>query len=209
MKNIFLTSSFAEVSDLFKKFEKNMVRGKAVTFIPTASIHEDVTFYVGAGKEALEGLGLVVDILEISTASHEEIENKLSHNEYIYITGGNTFFLLQELKRTGADKLIIDQINWGKTYIGESAGAVVLSPNIEYISEMDNPTMAEKLPSYDGLGVINFYPLPHYTNFPFKDVATSIFSQYAEKIKMFTFSNNQAIIAHGNDVKVTILTNHP
>jgi len=202
MKNIFLTSSFAEVSDLFKEFEQEEVRGKTVTFIPTASIHEEVTFYVDAGKEALEGLGLVVDILEISTASHEEISNKLNHNEYIYITGGNTFFLLQELKRTGTDKLIIDQINLGKTYIGESAGSVVLSPNIEYISEMDNPKIAEKLSSYDALGVINFYPLPHYTNFPFKEAAKSVFSKYVEKIKISTFSNNQAIIINGSDVKI-------
>jgi len=202
MKNIFLTSSFAEVSDLFKAFEQEELRGKTVTFIPTASIHEEVTFYVDAGKEALEGLGLAVDVLEVSTASHEEISNKLNQNDYIYITGGNTFFLLQELKRTGTDKLIIEQINQGKTYIGESAGSVVLSPNIDYIAEMDNPEIAENLSSYDALGVIDFYPLPHYTNFPFKEAAESVFSTYAEKINISTFSNHQAIIINGSDVNV-------
>ena len=202
MKNIFLTSSFAEVSDLFKEYENEEIQGKTVTFIPTASIHEEVTFYVDAGKEALEGLGLVVDILEISTASYEEISNKLKHNEYIYITGGNTFFLLQELKRTGTDKLIIDQINLGKTYIGESAGSVVLSPNIEYVSEMDNPKIAENLTSCDALGIIDFYPLPHYTNFPFKEAAETIFSKYKEKIKISTFSNNEAIFINGRNVNV-------
>lgn len=202
MKNIFLASSFAEVSNLFKEYENKEIQGKTVTFIPTASIHEEVTFYVDAGKEALEDLGLVVDVLEISTASYEEISNKLKHNEYIYMTGGNTFFLLQELKRTGADKLIVDQINLGKIYIGESAGAVVLSPNIEYISEMDNPKFAESLTSYDALGIIDFYPLPHYTSFPFKETAETIFSKYKGKIKISKFSNNEAIFINGGHAKV-------
>lgn len=202
MKNIFLTSSFADVVDLFKEYQNEDLQGKTITFIPTASIHEEITFYVEAGKKALESIGLVVDVLEISTASHEEILNKLKHNEFIYIGGGNTFFLLQELKRTGADKLIIDQINLGKVYIGESAGSVVLSPNIEYISEMDNPKTAEKLTSYDALGAIDFYPLPHYTNFPFKEIAETIFLKFSEKIVISAFSNDQAIIINGSNVKV-------
>jgi len=56
-----------------------------------------------------------------------EILDKLEKNDYIYISGGNTFFLLQELQRTGADKIISRQIEAGKLYIGESAGAIVLN----------------------------------------------------------------------------------
>lgn len=202
MGNLFLTSSFADVADVFKEYKNENVQGKTVTFIPTASIHEEVTFYVDAGKKALECLGMTVDVLEISTASYEEISNKLKHNEYIYIAGGNTFFLLQELKRTGADKLIIDQINLGKTYIGESAGTVVLSPNIEYISEMDNPKIAKGLLSFEGLDSIDFYPLPHYTDFPFKELAENIFLKFSNKIKIISFSDNQAITINGKDMKV-------
>ncbi|WP_426357399.1 Type 1 glutamine amidotransferase-like domain-containing protein [Pseudocolwellia sp. HL-MZ19] len=202
MKNIFLTSSFADVVNLFKEYKNEDLQGKTITFIPTASIHEEIIFYVEAGKKALESIGFIVDVLEISTASHEEILNKLKHNEFIYVGGGNTFFLLQELKRTKADKLIIDQINLGKTYIGESAGSVILSPNIEYISEMDNPKIAKKLASYDALGVIDFYPLPHYTNFPFKELAEKVFEKFSDKINMCTFSNDQAIIINDSNVKI-------
>lgn len=34
------------------------LQGKVVTFIPTASIPESYTEYVGLGQESLEGLGL-------------------------------------------------------------------------------------------------------------------------------------------------------
>ncbi|MEG1408151.1 MAG: Type 1 glutamine amidotransferase-like domain-containing protein, partial [Ruthenibacterium sp.] len=131
MKKMFLVSSFKDVASIFEKFEKNS-KGKRVTFIPTASNVEKVVFYVDSGKKELEKLGMIIDELDISTASSQDIKDKLVNNDYIYITGGNTFFLLQELKRTGADLIITEQVNKGKLYIGESAGAMITSPNIEY-----------------------------------------------------------------------------
>ena len=202
MKKLFLTSSFAEVGELFHKFEGRKLEGKTVTFIPTASIHEEVTFYVDAGKEALEKLGLTVDVLEVSTATDEEISSKLKDNEYIYITGGNTFFLLQELKRRGADKLIVEQINLGKTYIGESAGSIVLSPNIEYISLMDDSSAAQELSTNEALNMVSFYPLPHYSNFPFQEAAENIVSEFKGVIDLYPFNNNQAITVKDGDIKI-------
>lgn len=199
MKNLFLTSSFADVADLFAQSEENTLQGKTVTFIPTASIHEEVTFYVDDGKKALEKLGLIVDVLEISTATHQEIITKLKNNDYIYITGGNTFFLLQELIRSKADKIIIEQVLAGKTYIGESAGSIILSPNIEYVKEMDDCKRAPKLQSNKALSLIDFYPLPHYTNFPFEEITENIVSTFTTKIDLIPFTNTQAIwVKEGN-----------
>ena len=97
MRKLFLSSSFAEVADRFVAFMGGACEGKTVTFIPTASLPEKVTFYVAAGKKALLKRGMIVDELELSTATPEEISRKLTGNDYIYLTGGNTFFLLQEL----------------------------------------------------------------------------------------------------------------
>lgn len=195
---MFLSSSFADVSALFANAIKDEMIGKKVTFIPTASIHEEVTFYVDAGKEALKSHGLIIDELEISTATKDEIQNKLLKNEYIYISGGNTFFLLKEMKRTGTDKILIEQVSSGKLYIGESAGAIILSPNIEYAKEMDD-YKAVDLESYDSLNLINFYPLPHYKDFPFQEITEKIVSKLTEKINLCPFSNTQAIVVHGNE----------
>ncbi len=202
MEKMLLTSSFADVASLFVKFTDGECKGKTITFIPTASLPEEVTFYVAAGKEALEKYGVVVDELEISTASKEDIAAKLQHNDYIYVSGGNTFFLLQELKRTGADKIIIEQIKSGKPYIGESAGSILLSRNIEYVTEIDNPAEAPNLDSFLSLGLVDFYPLPHHTNAPFKEAVENVKSKYAEKIDLVPFSNTQAILVTGDDFEV-------
>ena len=91
--------------------------------------------YVEDGKNALVLLGLVVRELEITQCEKKEIVEVLNDCDCIYISGGNTFFLVQELRRTGTDKLIVEQVEKGKLYIGESAGAMIFAPSIEYAKE--------------------------------------------------------------------------
>jgi dipeptidase E len=192
MKKLFLASLFMDVAGLFAKHEKGLA-GKKVAFIPTASRVEKAVFYVRAGKKALEKLGLVVDELDISTASADEIHAKLAASDMIYVAGGNTFFLLQELKRTGADRQIAEAVHAGKLYIGESAGAVVASPNIEYAQAMDSIKKAPDLAGYDALGLVDFYTVPHASNFPFKKAAQKMLDAYSPQLEMKAISNKDAI----------------
>ena len=201
MKKLFLASSFSDVANIFASFETDL-KGKKVTFIPTASVVEKVVFYVNSGRKALEKLGLTVDVLEVSTATNDEIETKLRCNDYIYVTGGNTFFLLQELKRTGADKIIADEVNSGKLYIGESAGAMVTSANIEYAKEMDSVKKAPNLEEYSALGLVEFYPVPHYQSAPFKKVAQIILDSYSSTLNLSPISNHDAIMVRGDEMKI-------
>ncbi len=202
MKKLFLCSSFADVSDLLQKFAKEKLKNKTVTFIPTASIPEKIKFYVGADRKALEKLGLIIDELEISKTTSEEISRKIKQNDYIFVSGGNTFFLLQEIKKTNTDKVFIDEINNGKLYIGASAGSMIMSPNIEYVKDMDNCKKATDLEDYSSLSLVDFYPLPHYTNFPFVKATEKIINKFQSRIKLIPISNSQVILVRNNKVKV-------
>lgn len=202
MKKLFLSSSFKDVAHLFMAFAGDELKNKTVTFIPTAAIHEKVNFYVESGRKELEKMGLIIDELEISTASKSEITSKLQNNDFIYITGGNTFFLLQTLIDSGADKIIQAQINSGKLYIGESAGSIVLSPNIEYVKNVDDSNAAPQLDNFNALKIIDFYPLPHQNCYPFKEIVEEIISKYESLLPLVPISNSQAILVSGNSIKV-------
>jgi len=197
--NIFLTSSFAEVVDLFVRFTGGECRGRTVTLIPTASLAEEVNSYLVAAREAFVEAGLVIDELEVSTATQDEIVSKLERGDYIYVSGGNTFFLL---KRTGADRLIAEQVRAGKCYIGESAGSAILAPSIDYIRALDDVTAAPDLESYTALGLVDFYPLPHYRNAPFDEAVEQVLKEHGQVLALRRFSNNQAIVVSGGHAEI-------
>lgn len=202
MHRLFLASLFKEVSQIFVDFANENLVGKTITFIPTAALPDKLDFHIKYSKELLSKMGFIVDELEISTATHLDIENKLKNNDYIYVAGGNTFFLLQEMYRTGAGNLIKTQINAGKTYIGESAGAILVAPDIEYARETDNPLAAPQLKTFEALNIIDFYPVPHYKDDSLKEAVEIVISKYGTKLPLIPFSNSQAILVMGKKKQI-------
>src|SRR5690606_6885861 len=141
-------SSFCDVAKYLINFYGKELKDKTVTFIPTASLVEEYTGYVENDKNAFIELGIIVDVLNIELKNEQEIAETLSQNDFIYVSGGNTFYLLQELIKSKADKIISEQIENGKMYIGASAGSIILSKNIEYIGLVDDKTKAPELKDY-------------------------------------------------------------
>ncbi|WP_026470060.1 Type 1 glutamine amidotransferase-like domain-containing protein [Alkanindiges illinoisensis] len=202
MKKLFLASSFADVSQYFSQFIGENIQGKTVTFIPTASNLEDINHYMQNDKKAFEALGIKVDELDVAEATPTLIQQKITSNDYIFIGGGNTFYLLHMLKESGADQLIIQQIQQGKPYIGTSAGSVIVAPNIEYIGLMDEKDKAPLLTDYIALNMVDFYPLPHYGNPPFKETAEQTLNKYQQQLHLYPISNTQFISVKDNDLQI-------
>lgn len=202
MKKLFLTSVFAKTAKEFKKFYGE-TNGKSAVLIPTAAKAEGgSSIYIRKQRRVLERLGLNICVLDISAAGSNEISAKLQNSDIIYIGGGNTFYLLQELKRSGADKLIKKQVLLGKAYIGESAGAVVAAPCIDYIEDMDKRDAAPNLRDCSALGLVDFYPLPHMNSFPFKKASRKIAGKYSNSLPIKAMTNNQAICVCNNEIKI-------
>jgi len=140
--------------------------------------------------------------LEITTASPDKILEVLNRNDYIFVSGGNTFYLLQELRRKGADALITEQIRAGKLYIGTSAGSVILCPDIEFVKEMDYSHAAPELQSFTGLNIVDFYILPHYLDFPFEETTQNVVKKYGKKLDLRPISNKQVITIAENRIEI-------
>ena len=78
----------------------------------------------------------------------------------IYISGGNTFATLKRIKDCGFDKEIIRYVKLGVIYIGGSAGAHIVSQNIEHIATFD--PVPDGMSDFNGLGLFDGILICHY-----------------------------------------------
>lgn len=202
MTKLFLSSSFVDVSEFLEPFLGEELKNKRITFIPTASVPEEYKAYVTNDRKAFEKLGIIIEELDISNTGTSQIQQVIKKNDFIYISGGNTFYLLQELKTSGADKIILKEIKKGKPYIGASAGSIIMSKNIEYVEKMDDKVKAKNLDDYNALNVVAFYTLPHHTNEPFKKSVEEIMVDYKDKIDLIPISNTEVIQVNGENIKI-------
>jgi len=106
----------------------------------------------------------LVTIDNSKRGNEAEIEvGKLKSANILVITGGNTFKLLNHLKKSGLDKAIIEF--WKKDGVvlaGFSAGAIVLSPSIETARTGYGDVDELGLTDLSGLGIVDFEIWPHY-----------------------------------------------
>ena len=198
---LFLTSYLAGTKELVQNFlTQNNVQ--KILFIPTAANVEEYRGYVDEGIAALKEDGYDVTVLDIATAPHSESVQVIKNSGCLCISGGNTFYLLQELKRNGLLDLIKQKIQDDMLYIGESAGAIIACPDISYNQIMDDKTVATELTNYSGMGLVDYYVLPHNGEFPFVETTAQTIKTYGEKINLVPLNNSQAVVVENEDFSI-------
>ena len=194
---LFLCSHFSSVGSLIKEEIDN----KKVAFIPTASLHEGYTGYVGSARKLFKKLGASVTEIDISTEAYSTIQSVFEDADVIYFTGGNSFFLMDQLRKTETDELLKKELANGKLMIGESAGAIICAPTIQYIEQMDEKPEDYSQEDNEGLDLIDFYVLPHYLTAPFKKITERIIAEFSD-LNICAINNHQAIIVNDEGSKV-------
>ena len=194
---LFLCSHFSSVGSLIKEEIDN----KKVAFIPTASLHEGYTGYVGSARKLFKKLGASVTEIDISTEAYSTIQAVFEDADVIYFTGGNSFFLMDQLRKTETDELLKKEWANGKLMIGESAGAIICAPTIQYIEQMDEKPEDYSQEDNEGLDLIDFYVLPHYLTAPFKKITERIMAEFSD-LNICAINNHQAIIVNDEGSKV-------
>ena len=194
---LFLCSHFSSVGSLIKEEIDN----KKVAFIPTASLHEGYTGYVGSARKLFKKLGASVTEIDISTEAYSTIQAVFEDADVIYFTGGNSFFLMDQLRKTETDELLKKELANGKLMIGETAGAIICAPTIQYIEQMDEKPEDYSQEDNEGLDLIDFYVLPHYLTAPFKKITERIMAEFSD-LNICAINNHQAIIVNDEGSKV-------
>ena len=108
----------------------------------------------------------------------------------------------KKLQKKNLISYLKERIGKGLIYIGESAGSVIIAPNIEYVSVMDNKILAEELDDYTGLNLVDFYIVPHFEEEPFIESSRKIVELYKDKLDLKLINNKEIILVENDDFKI-------
>lgn len=193
MNTIFLTSAGLYNKKIEKSFLDSFSKSPkqiSVAFVTAAATTEEEIFYCNQSKQKLLELGFSKkNILEfdLKTSSNKNFSQNF---DLIFVCGGNTYVLLNQLRKSGFDTIIINHIKGNKVYFGISAGSIVLGPNISPAT----PNERNKIDLSDtrGLNIVNFSVFPHFKKEKDKKFLRNIQKEADFEIKPLT--NNQAIL---------------
>src|SRR5258708_18316221 len=137
----------------------------SVAFVTTAAYGEGENIdWLLIYKQQLQRCGITdIEELDIRHKTQEELGKILIDKDILFINGGNSFFLLDWVKKSGFDNLIKDFIDEGKLYVGASAGSIICCPTIESASwEPDPDKNNVGMTDFSGLHFVDFLITPHF-----------------------------------------------
>lgn len=197
MKTILLLSHTYEVQDWLISFLKSK-SVQNVAYImdakkPRLLVEKD---YIFKDKLAFEAAGLNVKVVDLESTGSKNIEDTFKDIDAVYVKGGNSFCLLNAMRKSGFDQLVNKLLDRGVIYIGESAGAYVACPTIEMAHWKHQDRDIVGLDDLTGLGIVPFLVSVHYT-----DELKTVLAPYIEACKydVKLLRDNELIIIDGGE----------
>jgi dipeptidase E len=201
---LILTSSNNYVTENFLKFLPKLPNEMKLTFIPTAAEVEDGDLqWLKDDRQALVNAGFIVTDFTVTGKSKQQVQEMLNGTDFIFVSGGNTFFLLQEMRKSGFADLIAEFVSKGGIYGGSSAGSVVAGPDISLVHGLDDPSLAPELRDHKGLALTDVVVFPHWGSEHFQNRYEKVMkSGYKKGLKIVLLTDDQYLLV--NDKKYTI-----
>lgn len=152
-----------------------------VAFITTAAeVYNSTPSWLVADRLALVEAGFAVTDYTLTGKTHVKLQKELSQFQLLFVTGGNTFYLLEKANQSGFSELLRNDFFAGQIYVGSSAGSVVLGQDLEPIVFLDDPEQAN-LTSFTGISLLDFLVLPHFDHEYFKSKYIDVLALVAKK----------------------------
>lgn len=166
-----------------------------VGYVTTASKGLDDISYLERHQKMMRNMGIFFEQYDIEGKNSTAMREFFADKNVVYITGGNTFYLLKAIRESGFDIVLRELIDRGVVYIGTSAGAYVMGPSIETATWKESNRERFSVTDFTGLGYVPFMLFAHYTS----DIA----ERTAEKARTAShpariLKDGQGILVEGN-----------
>ncbi len=194
-----LTSAGTEIKEEILKILPDKPNNLNLAHIITASKIEKSINYLIKERKDLKEMGFRVEEIDLEGKNEDQLRNLLKDKDIIYVQGGNTFFLLKQVRLSGFDKVVKDLINKGKIYIGVSAGSYIACPTIEQSTWKHQDRNRVGLTDLTALNLIPFLISAH-----FKEEYRPIIENAAKitKYPIVALYDTQAIVVKDNKWKL-------
>ncbi len=150
--------------------DRNMIKlsGKknpTITFVPSSSYFIESEFIEFAAQFQKYRINKLINF-PVDVEFSDVLRNEVLKSDIIYLGGGNTYYFLKHLRKSGILKNLKSFVQRGGILAGLSAGAIIMSQNIDMagIPEFDRDDNDENLKNLTGLGLNKFDFFPHYKN---------------------------------------------
>jgi dipeptidase E len=173
--------------------------GFRTVFVPTAGGAYPAAPWIDARRRWLGRNGFDVEDLDLASSGPAEVARVLSRAELVFVEGGNTYFLLHHMRKSGFWEALAGR---DVVYAGVSAGAVVACPDISYIGDLDDRSMAPELEDTRGAGVVGFSILPHGDDPRVRPKTDEILAGWPVRRPLFVLDDDEAIVIDGGSCRV-------
>ena len=198
---LFLTSAGLppETTEAFLKLLNKKPEETTVCFIATAADPEEDKWFVEKDKERLLELGFKITEIDLKQENEESLNKRLKDFDVIFVEGGNTFYLLKYVRKSGFDKALKPFLGKGGIYLGVSAGSYIACPDISLASwKHAEDVNTVGLKDLRGLSLVDFYISPHY-----EPEHEAIINENKNKVSrpIFALTDSQAILVDNGDTR--------
>ena len=168
MKALLLSSSPVEknVQKEFLSLLDKKPEDIKVVMIPTAGYPKIEQKYVDLDISILKKLGVKNIIqIDLKEENEESLREKFSDVDVAWMGGGNTFWLMHWIRKSGFDKVLPELFKNGLVYVGTSAGSLVCGKDISisgWRSGWDRNVSGLK--DFSGMGLVDYAISPHYVD---------------------------------------------
>ncbi len=202
---LFLASLASATLDLVYPLLPAKPSSLKLAFIPTAAdpYPADSRPWMDSDRVKLIEMGFAVTDYDLKNKNVDILRSELSPFHVIFVAGGNTYYLLNEVKKSGFDIVIKELIDKGTVYIGSSAGSVIMCRTIDHTRKIEHPESVPDLKDYSALNLTDKLIAPHYGNPKYRERYEQIKSEWGDKILLLR--DDQAVIV--NDSETKIVTN--
>lgn len=165
---LFLTSTIHAVAhDIAKSLDLSEKKKLVFITTPVETKEESSDLeWLRNDRQSLVAAGFEVQDYTITGKTKDQLESDMDIFDFIYMSGGDTSYLLEQSKKSGFIACIRDLIeNKGKIYIGTSAGSIIAGPKIPNYFSREGYELGDG----ECYGLVNFTILPHWGSEHFRE----------------------------------------